>query len=247
MTNSTDNFENAWGNLERAASYAKLEFPNTYYLAYRDLPDIIARHVNGIKAIDFGCGTGRSTRFLKNQGFEAIGIDISEDMLLMARKMDQSGDYRLVENNQYTHLGLGHCDLIQAIFTFDNIPGWELRTDILKNLSYLLNPSGKLITLHSTPEIYTHEWVSFSTKDFPENWKARTGDIVRTVMLDVDDTRPVEDIFWAMEDYYKLFNEAGLTLEATYKPLGKEEEPYPWVTELNTAPWMIFVTSKMSN
>jgi len=35
-------FENSWGNKVRSNSYSKLEFPNTYYLAYRDLPDIIA-------------------------------------------------------------------------------------------------------------------------------------------------------------------------------------------------------------
>ena len=52
-------FDNVYGDSERAASYAKLEFPGTYYLAYRDLPEIVNRHVTGIKALDFGCGTGK--------------------------------------------------------------------------------------------------------------------------------------------------------------------------------------------
>jgi 2-polyprenyl-3-methyl-5-hydroxy-6-metoxy-1,4-benzoquinol methylase len=88
------NFENSWGNQTRAESYSKLEFPNTYYLAYRDLPAIISRHVTGNRAIDFGCGTGRSSRFLKQLGFNVIGIDISNDMLEMARNFDLSGDYK---------------------------------------------------------------------------------------------------------------------------------------------------------
>jgi hypothetical protein len=58
MTNSLHHFENSWDNQRRADSYSKIEFPNTYYLAYRDLPEIIASHVNGNLAIDFGCGTG---------------------------------------------------------------------------------------------------------------------------------------------------------------------------------------------
>jgi acetylornithine/succinyldiaminopimelate/putrescine aminotransferase len=53
----------------RAEAYAKLEFPGTYYLAYRDLPEIIRKHVKERAAIDFGCGTGRSTRFLQRMGF----------------------------------------------------------------------------------------------------------------------------------------------------------------------------------
>ena len=99
-------FENSWGNLVRADSYSKLEFPNTYYIAYRDLPEIISKHVTGKLAIDFGCGTGRSTRFLKNLGFQVKGIDISSEMLEKAKSFDPDGDYLVVEDGNYGHLGL---------------------------------------------------------------------------------------------------------------------------------------------
>lgn len=245
MTTNTHTFINSWGNQTRAESYAKLEFPNTYYLAYRDLPGILSSHVIGKKAVDFGCGTGRSTRFLKKLGYDVTGIDISQDMLNIAKNLDKSGDYQIVSNSQYSHLGLNKYDLIQSIFTFDNIPGWENRTNILKGLRDLLKMTGKIVCLDSTPELYINEWASFSTKDFPENWTAKTGDIVRDIMLDVEDRRPVEDIFWTVEDYHILFEKAGLILEATYKPLGLSDEPYSWISETTNAPWMIFVLSKL--
>ncbi len=237
-------FENSWGDLTRAKSYASLEFPNTYYLAYRDLPEIISKHVTGNKAIDFGCGTGRSTRFLKKLDFMVIGIDISREMIEMARNLDLSGDYQLVSNGEYSHLGVNKFDLIQSIFTFDNIPGWDNRTKILVGLRNLMNPTGRMICLDATPELYTNESASFSTKDFPENWVAKTGDIVRDIMRDVDDKRPVEDIFWTIQDYHKLFDLAGLEIEATYKPLGYDYEPFAWISEKEIAPWMIFVLKK---
>jgi ubiquinone/menaquinone biosynthesis C-methylase UbiE len=127
-------FENSWDDQTRAESYSRLEFPNTYYLAYRDLPDIISRHVTGKRALDFGCGTGRSSRFLKRLGFNVTGIDISMDMLDIARNLDLSGDYQLVSDGNYSHLGINKFDLVQSIFTFDNIPGWENRTNILAGL-----------------------------------------------------------------------------------------------------------------
>jgi SAM-dependent methyltransferase len=244
MTTPESNFKNSWGNQKRAESYAKLEFPNTYYLAYRDLPKIIAMHVSGSLAIDFGCGTGRSTRFLKQLGFNVIGIDISNDMLQIAISLDKSSDYQLVSNTQYDHLGINNYDLIQSIFTFDNIPGWENRTNILIGLRDLLKPTGKMICLDSTPELYTNEWTSFSTKEFPQNWSAKTGDIVRDIMLDVDDRRPVDDIFWSVPDYHKLFKQSGFLVDATYKPLGYKDEPFNWISETHIAPWMIFVLSK---
>jgi SAM-dependent methyltransferase len=244
MKNTDMNFENSWGNQTRAESYSKLGFPNTYYLAYRDLPEIISKHVSGNRAIDFGCGTGRSSRFLKKLGFNVIGIDISNDMLEIARNFDLSGDYKLVSNGNYDHLGLNQFDLVQSIFTFDNIPDWENRTNILKGLRDLIKPTGKMICLDSTPELYVNEWASFTTKDFQGNWIAKTGDIVCDIMLDVEDRRPVEDIFWSVEDYHKLFNLAGLEIEATYKPLGYSNEPFDWKSEMEIAPWMIFVLKK---
>lgn len=237
-------FKNSWGNALRSNSYSKLEFPNTYFLAYRDLPKIIAKHIKGNIALDFGCGTGRSSRFLKKLGFTTTGIDISQDMLDYAKGLDPAGDYLMVSDSKYSQLGLGRFDLIQSIFTFDNIPGWENRINILNSLSNLLSPTGKMLFLDSNSEIYTNEWASFSTKDFPENNNAKTGDIVKIIMTDVEDKSPVEDIFWTEEDYIKLFELTSLSIEAVYKPLGLESEPYKWITETKIAPWFIFVLMK---
>jgi len=245
VTNPELNFENSWGDQLRAESYSKLEFPNTYYLAYRDLPEIISKHIKGNHAVDFGCGTGRSTRFLKRLGFEVTGIDISEDMLVIARNMDPVGDYKLVSNGNYDHLGVKYFDLVQSIFTFDNIPDWKNRIRILNGLRELMNDTGRMMLLDSSPELYINECASFTTKDFPENRTAKTGDIVRCIMNDVEDKRPVEDIFWSVNDYIKLFCQAGLEIEATYKPLGYDHEPFQWISEKEIAPWMIFVLRKM--
>jgi hypothetical protein len=95
--------------------------------------------------------------------------------------------------------------------------------------------------LVSSPEIYTHEWASFSTKDFPENRCAKSGDKVRIIQTDLDDKRPVEDVVWTDECYQKVFEKAGLELVKTYRPLAREDEPYGWVNETRIAPWVIYV------
>ena len=238
------NFVNVYEDAQRAVAYAKLEFPGTYYLAYRDLPEIIFAHVKGRKAIDFGCGAGRSTRFLKRIGFEVIGVDISEDMLKQARARDPEGDYRLIEDGGLHQLQADVYDLVLAAFTFDNIPALEKKTILFENLGRLLKNDGRIVSVVSSPEIYVHEWASFTTKNFPENRYAQSGDKVKIIMTDVEDQRPVEDILWTDEAYQEVYARAGLELVQTYKPLGAESEPYEWVNETRIAPWVIYVIRK---
>lgn len=230
---------NSWDNNVRSLSYSKLGFPNTYHLAYRDLPEIISKHAGGNKALDFGCGTGRSTRFIKNLDFETIGIDISPLMIEKAIQSDPAGQYMLVKDGDYAHIP-GSFDLITSIFTFDNIPEVN-RLKILKALKSKLKTTGCIVMLDANSEMYTREWASFTTRDFPENRDAKTGDIVRICMTDVEDQTPVEDFLFTREDYYELFSDAGLKVVDTYAPMGKPEEPYQWKSELTVAPWLIYV------
>jgi SAM-dependent methyltransferase len=239
-------FTNCYDDATRAASYAQLEFANTYYLAYRDIPEIIREHVTGTRAVDFGCGTGRSTRFLKQLNFDVIGVDIAPEMVAKARELDPGGDYRVAHDDDLSEFQAGSCDLVLSAFTFDNIPGLETKVRLFGDLRRLLRHSGKLdsgkiISVVSSPEIYVHEWASFSTKDFPENRQARTGDMVRIITTDFPDRRPTEDILWTDEAYRDVYAAAGLKVVAMYKPLATGKEPYKWVNETAIAPWVIYV------
>jgi SAM-dependent methyltransferase len=234
-------FLNCYEDDRRAAAYATLGFEGTYYLAYRDLPQIFARHVRGNAALDFGCGAGRSTRFLLACGFDAIGIDISPQMIAKAKEIDPQGDYRLIAD-QFPQLD--DVDLVLSAFTFDNIATREKKVSLFASFRSLLRGDGVIVNLVSSPEIYVHEWTSFSTKDFPENRTARSGDIVRVIMNDHPDSRPVEDIFWTEEAYRDVYASAGLQVESVYKPLAKGDEPFAWINETRIAPWTIYVLRK---
>jgi len=235
-------FSNVYDDKVRAAAYARLEFHGTYYLAYRDLPAILGEHVRGTKALDFGCGAGRSTRFLQALGFApVVGVDIAEHMVAQARARDPQGDYRLMRDGDFSGLEAGTCDLVLSMFTFDSIPTMAKKVALCRSLKHLLNEGGRIVSVVSSPEIYVHEWASFSTKDFPENRTAASGDKVRIVILDVEDKRPVEDILWTDEDYLEVYRRAGLVPIKTCRPLARRSEPYAWVRETTVAPWVIYV------
>ncbi len=274
-------FENVYDDARRAESYARLEFAGTYFLAFRDLPSLIAEHVRiehvqaehvrtghvriehvqaehvrtehvriehvraehvrRTCALDFGCGTGRSTRFLRKLGFNVAGVDIAGDMVRKALDADPEGDYRIVEDGDLSCFEDEAWDLALSAFTFDNIPTARSKEKNLRGIRRLLKSGGIMINLVSSPEIYTHEWASFSTRDYPENRNARCGDRVRIVMTDVEDRRPVKDVLWTDDAYRELYDRVGFEILKTHKPLASESEPYPWVSETRIAPWVIYV------
>lgn len=236
----TETFSNVYEDADRARAYADLEFPGTYYLAFRDIPALLSRHVRGTRALDFGCGAGRSTRFLKELAFEVVGVDISESMLEQARGRDSRGDYRLIADGTLSAFDAGSFDLTLAAFTFDNIPT-VLKISALRELRRVLAPSGRLVVVVSASAIYSHEWASFSTRDFPANRTARDGEAVRIVMLDVPDRRPVVDVMCSDAHYRELFEGAGLGIVEAINPLATGTEAVQWVSETQVAPWTIYV------
>ena len=236
-------FFNSYEDDIRAKAYAKLEFHGTYYLAYRDLPTIIDEHIHGKRALDFGCGTGRSTHFLQQLGFTTVGVDISQEMIQIAQHVDSNGDYRLITDGNFSQFSPHSYDLVLSSFTFDNIP-MEKKRGLFSSLATLLNKKGRIISLVSSPEMYTHEWASFSTKDFPENTHVKSGDLVPIITTDIDDKNPCYDILCPDEVYQRIYRESGLEVVKMYKPLATGDEPYHWANETTIAPWVIYALKK---
>ena len=160
-------FVNCYENATRAAAYSKLEFANTYHLAFRDLPAVFQKHVSGRVALDFGCGTGRSTRFLQQLGFEVAGVDVSPHMLSKAREIDPKGDYRLIPDDDMTGLPRGRFSLVLSAFTFDNIPGRETRIRLLRDLRALLRPTERSLTSCPRPTFISTNGHRFRRRSFP--------------------------------------------------------------------------------
>jgi hypothetical protein len=161
-------------------------------------------------------------------------------MLREATERDPTGEYLQVPHTDLSGLGTRRFDLIFSAFTFDNIPSGESRVKLFHELRECLMPTGRIINLVSAPEIYVNEWTSFSTRAFPANRTAKSGDVVRITMLDVTDRRPVEDVLWTDADYRGTFAAVGLDILETHRPLGLSTEPWTWVSELTISPWTIY-------
>ncbi|MGE0207176.1 MAG: hypothetical protein AB7R69_05005, partial [Candidatus Babeliales bacterium] len=54
---------------EEVACFNETDDNAERYLAYRDLPELFKQYTSGPKALDFGAGTGISTKLLLNNNF----------------------------------------------------------------------------------------------------------------------------------------------------------------------------------
>jgi SAM-dependent methyltransferase len=232
-------FRNVYDDGDYASSYAALDWSGTYFLVRRDLPGILAQHIAGRRALDFGCGTGRSTRLLTALGFDVTGVDVSESMIARARLIDPMGRYAVISDGGLDQLD-GDFDLVLAAFPFDNIPNSQ-KSHLVSALRRRLAVAGRLVNIVSSPDIYTHEWTSFSTQSYPTNTSARDGDVVQIVTREFANARPAEDILCGPDCYRDLYQRSGLDVVATYRPLGRTDDGWPWISEMDVAPWIIDV------
>ena len=223
-----------------ATAYAQLELTDTYYLAYRDLPGLFRKHVKGARALDHGCGAGRSTRFLKRCGFDAVGVDPSSDMVAQALSKDPGGTYFKIDG-----LKLPFRDK-EFPFVFQSIVLMEVgsRNEIvrmLREIHRVLNDDGILILITDSPESYSNDSASF-VRSFPENRNLTSGRQAVTVVR--GSNIRFMDYLWTVEDCLGFFREAGFSVEEQLRPLATGDEPFKWYSETKDPWWDIYVLHK---
>jgi len=237
---------NPYDDDARALAYARVGIENTYYLAYRDLPGLFAKYGASGAALDYGCGTGRSTRFLRDQGFSVVGVDIAGVMIAKARDQDPEGQYQLIAPGDLRLFADASFDVVVSEMPFDSIPTMAAKVATLNEISRVLKPGGLKILVAASHELYLREWISWSTSEFPENRLAKSGDPVRVVINDLGDRRIVEDTLWTEEAYHDTFSRTSLRLVETIRPIARPDDTHrrDWISERDHAPFVIFVLKK---
>jgi 2-polyprenyl-3-methyl-5-hydroxy-6-metoxy-1,4-benzoquinol methylase len=77
------NIERLRMNKENIAKYMNPPADTPYYLEYSYY---ILGDVRGKTVLDFGCGTGENTMLVALRGAKVIGLDISEDLIQLAKE-----------------------------------------------------------------------------------------------------------------------------------------------------------------
>ncbi|MBT9257026.1 class I SAM-dependent methyltransferase [Phycicoccus sp. MAQZ13P-2] len=103
------------------------------------------------RALDFGCGAGRTAIALAATFEEVTGLDVSPGMLRAARSLDTSGRCRFVlsERDDLAGHGDGSFDLVYSSLVLQHLPpdlGWSM----LAELARVTAPGGALVVQLTT-------------------------------------------------------------------------------------------------
>lgn len=209
-------------------------------LAFRDLPELFSKYHVGNNALDFGCGAGESTLFLKSQGFKVCGVDINAEMVAIAEKNDPNGEYVHISHAKIPYKDNVY-DLVFASFVLVEISPLEQIQEVLNEISRVLKNKGFFIAILCSKNLYKYKWKKINT-DFPQNKNLKRGQKVRVEFLGKGFS--IEDYYWPQEDYIKVMNNAGLDLLEIHQPLGLESDGIDWKDEIFISPISVYITSK---
>jgi len=109
----------------------------------------ILGNVKGKKVLDAGCGAGRECEVLAKKGANVIGIDISEQMIKIAKERCKGLSVRfLLKDMEKTGLPSEYFDIILSVFSV--MYKRNLR-NVLKEFKRLLKKRGELLVVVPHP------------------------------------------------------------------------------------------------
>lgn len=146
---------------DRGAEY----FSETRCFFWRDLQFIKDYIKKNDKVLDYGSGNGRLLDLLNGSFQEYLGIDVSENLIEIAKEKYQGRKIRFKKIHPYSFsLPSEYFDVITAIGVFHHFPPGSKRHSILLKLHESLKPGGHLII--TVWNLYQDRYAKhFSNKD----------------------------------------------------------------------------------
>ncbi|MDD3516801.1 MAG: class I SAM-dependent methyltransferase [Chromatiales bacterium] len=220
-----------------ARYYALRGITGTDALAFCAVSERIATSGLMGTALDLGCGSGRSTRFLKALSLDAVGVDVSEAMVAEARRLDPEGAYRVYRADERLPFADAAFDVLLSTWVVLELASREALARFFSEASRVLRVGGRGFFVANTEAFYAHRWVSCEV-DFPENRAPlRSGQRVKARLM--PEGVLVTDTFWSDADYRAAMTAAGLRVAQVRHPLAGDADG-AWLDETRVAPWVIY-------
>jgi ubiquinone/menaquinone biosynthesis C-methylase UbiE len=171
--------------------------------------------VRGLEVLDAGCGTGYLSRKLHASGARVTGVDLSENMIAIARGESAQIDFRVDSCTRLTTLGDNLFDRLVSNYVLMDLPDLD---GALRAFHRVLKPGGVAVLIFSHP-------------CFPQGLAERSGETIHyewpfpyfeeRKMVDPPWGHFTSDFIWfhrPLSTYWKAFVSAGFTVVDLEEP-----------------------------
>src|SRR3989339_800867 len=219
---------------ESAETYKDLGIQDTSYeMAFSEARRMFG-DIKGKDFLDFGSGTGRSSRFLKRLGAQRIvGADHNQNMVAQAQAAAEEGlEYKLIAgqipeaDNSFDGAFSGSA--------FVETKTLNIIQSALAEIARVVKPGGVFVLATANPEAFGHDFKNYSRTENPEN--LRSGQVTKCT---IKRKKPfvIEDVYWTEQDYISALESAGFAVEEITFPKATTEGD--WLDETEVAPEMV--------
>lgn len=184
--------------------------------------------LKGKKVLDVACGEGYYTRKLRGAGAAAVGIDLSERMIELARAQEarepQGITYR-VEDARSEGVG-EEFDLAVAAWLLVYARNRAELSAICRGLARRLKSGGRFVTITGNPDLCTFQMPDYRKYGFTVTVVDRVyeGAPVTWTIHQDGSSFEIENYYLPMEAYESAFAEAGF-LDFQVHPLELSSDP----------------------
>ena len=160
--------------------------------------------VDGLKALDAGCGEGFVARELTARGAEVTAIDISAPLVKVGRSKDAEGkiDYRVCDLSEPLPEFEGHFDLVASHVVLNDVPDFR---GFIRTIGSLTTPDARAVFSLNNP-------YSAFRREKATSYFASGEAVIYQGMAGVG----VEVYYYhrTMEEYITAFRESGFLLRS---------------------------------
>lgn len=225
---------------KHAEIYAALGITGTTYeIGFAEVARLLG-DVKGTTFLDFGCGAGRSSAFLRSLGVAHVcGVDHDQNMIAAATSHSITGlEFVLIDN--YIPFPDNSMDGAISTSVFVELRTLEQMQRVCADIARVLKSRSPFVIMSTSPLAFSKCFKSFRYSACPQ---LKSGSIVNCTISCNQGEFMIQDTYWQESDYRTALDASGLVVEEITYPTTLNSTL--WKTdEVDTAPFIVIKSTK---
>jgi SAM-dependent methyltransferase len=208
----------------------------TYEIGYDCVSELLHGSIRGNVFLDFGCGSGRSTAFLKELGAGYVyGVDHDQDMIDLAVATNLDGaEFLLIAD--IIPLPDESVDGAVSLTVFIEIRTIDAMRRACSEVARVLRRGSLFIVMSIKPTAFGHTFRNFG---YLATGQLHSGAITTAILTAPGGQISIDDTYWTEDDYTSALSSAGFTVASIDYP--RPGDPSAWATDEAAVPPFIVI------